>query len=139
MKQSRVYALAVGLAVSLATAVPAAAQCPGSDGISLDSVRGIALRLHPAVLDSTLRRSYAVVTLVFDSSCRVVHHSLGYRRGPNTLASRDPQLSRYRLSHGGTLALLRPGRDEELASLRSPAPFDDGRPQVAWAFLEGSQ
>ena len=130
-------ALAAGLVVALFP-VQTEAQCPTTDAIPFDTVRSIALRLHPEIADSVHRASYAVVTLVFDSSCRVVHHSLGHRRGPRTLATRDVRLAQYRLTYGGTLALLRPTRADDSVA-QSPAAFDDGRPQVAWAFVERSQ
>lgn len=131
--------LALGCVVALSAASRVGAQCATTDAIPFDTLRTIALRLHPEVADSAYRTSYAVVTLVFDSSCRVVHHSLGHRRGPQTLATRDVRLAQYRLTYGGTLALLRPTREEDPVVTRSPAPFDDGRPQVAWAFVARSQ
>ena len=135
----RRFVASAAMLVSCTIFVPTAAsgQCADSIAISSDSLRSVALRLHPEAA-SEHRNTYAVITLLFDSRCRLVHHSLGHRRGPDNLASASPDLARYRLSRRGTLALLRATGDQSTLSAKLPS-FDDGQPEVVWAFVEGTR
>jgi hypothetical protein len=82
-----------------------APACTPRDGLSLDSLRRIAIRLHPELTSDDNRRNFTIVGLVFDSECTLVRHAIG-RRDPEpstvdtTLSRLIPATSgnRYRVS-----------------------------------------
>ena len=74
--------LASALAAETATAAtnPDASRiCTSVFGVTHDSLRAIATRLHPELLARAKRDSSVVVGLVFDSDCRLTAHAIGRR------------------------------------------------------------
>ena len=128
--------LVAGIVGASVAGAQAPAQCSVPDRLSLDSLRSIAVRLYPAATTQEQRASYSVVTLVFDSSCKLIHHAMRQRRGPNTLSTDARGLPQYRWASGGTTELLRLTPDEEAANKRSPLVFDSGRPLLTWMIAD---
>jgi hypothetical protein len=52
------------------------AGCLGRDGVSVDSLRATARRLHPDVDKPENRSNFVVVALVYDNRCTLVRHAL---------------------------------------------------------------
>jgi hypothetical protein len=136
MKRAFACVAALGFALAGSSGAQTSAPCSVPGDIPTDTLRSIALRLHPDVAASAHRNSFIVVTLIFDSNCRLIHHSVGNRRGPAILRTMSPEVARYRVWGGGYAELLPPSPEEEAALARNRAPLDNGRPHVSWAFTE---
>jgi hypothetical protein len=105
--------------------------------VSVDSLRDIALRLHPESAETAKRNAFVVVGLVFDSDCRLVHHAIGQRTGP---ASADVVLARLVPDAAGSTYVTSgfaelsttPGADSVRRREARDRAVDLGTPWVVW-------
>ena len=132
---------AVALIVTSSTLVDAQAGKPPCDRrmiVSPDSLRNIAVRLHPESADSAKGRSYVTVGLVFDAQCQLLHHAVGRRIEPAhadvVLARLIPEAAGLRYVTSGFVELPVLGSVDSLKLRLARAEHADfGAPWVVWA------
>ena len=126
-------ALVVGIA---GTAVGQQASSCARE-MSIDSLRATALQLYRDVVTMP-RAEFGVVVLVLDDQCKLLHHGFGHRWGSvsvGTLRRFVPAAAEYTFSVVGYADLLGV-QARDLPDARTRAPWDEGRPWVAWAIRE---
>jgi len=98
MTSVAVWCVAGMLVAEYGQAQPA---CDPTKGISPDTLRATAARLHPELMTPAKRDSAFVVGLVYDVSCRVARHAIGRRVGD--LVTVDAAMARLfpRIELGG--------------------------------------
>jgi len=116
-------ALAVLAAATAACSRAPAGPCAASNGAPVDRLQALARQSHPEVLSAEESRTSALVGLVLDVQCRVLHDTLGHRPADwkgvdSALATLFPQVRMDRFVAAGILF--------------ATADTTAGSPQIVW-------